>query len=225
MSCKVLSRDNPVTIQRLTLPGAEGEEASARVPDTAPPTETLPQKDVTELHGRIVELERALQRDVRQAREAGFREGEAAGKQQASAELKPVLDRLARSINELAGVRAKVRRETEADLVSLAIAIARRILRREIAIDPDAVQGLVKAALEKVQARDICKLRVHPDHLSLIRKHVEAVGASRADLTADSSLQPGDLIIETQRGDLDASIETQLREIERGFTDRFRQGN
>jgi len=39
------------------------------------------------------------------------------------------------------------------------------------------------------------------------------------EVTADSSLQRASAIFETARGDLDASVETQLAEIERGFTD------
>jgi flagellar assembly protein FliH len=38
---------------------------------------------------------------------------------------------------------------------------------------------------------------------------------------ADASREPGAVIFETQRGNLDASIESQLQEIERGLTDRL----
>jgi flagellar biosynthesis/type III secretory pathway protein FliH len=36
-------------------------------------------------------------------------------------------------------------------------------------------------------------------------------------------MQCGDVIFETTHGNLDASIESQLREIERGFADRLRR--
>jgi flagellar assembly protein FliH len=42
------------------------------------------------------------------------------------------------------------------------------------------------------------------------------------ELVPDASLERGAAIFETTRGNLDASIETQLREIERGFTDLVR---
>jgi flagellar assembly protein FliH len=39
------------------------------------------------------------------------------------------------------------------------------------------------------------------------------------EIASDGSLTPGSAIFETSRGDLDASIETQLSEIDRGLTD------
>jgi flagellar biosynthesis/type III secretory pathway protein FliH len=40
---------------------------------------------------------------------------------------------------------------------------------------------------------------------------------------ADPSRELGTVIFETQRGNLDASVESQLQEIERGLADRLRR--
>jgi flagellar assembly protein FliH len=57
-----------------------------------------------------------------------------------------------------------------------------------------------------------------------MRTHLSDLGVPPGtEIVADTALQIGDVIIETRRGDLDASLETQLREIERGFADRFRE--
>jgi len=40
-------------------------------------------------------------------------------------------------------------------------------------------------------------------------------------LTADASLKPAEVYFETSQGILDASVETQLREIERGLIDKL----
>ena len=39
------------------------------------------------------------------------------------------------------------------------------------------------------------------------------------EISADSELPPGSAIFETSRGELDASVDTQLAEIDRGFAD------
>ena len=88
-------------------------------------------------------------------------------------------------------------------------------------MDPDAIHGVVKAALERVQTKDICLVRVHPEYLARVRAFFESSGIAGLEITSDPSLQPGGLVLETKRGNLDASIETQLKEIERGFTDRI----
>src|ERR1019366_8812284 len=102
---------------------------------------------------RLAQMERDCQQSIQAAHAAGVREGEASGRQQATAELQPVLGRLARSIEEMGSLRARFRREAEADLIELSIAIARRVLRRELAVDPEALHGLVLAALEKLQSQ------------------------------------------------------------------------
>jgi flagellar assembly protein FliH len=225
MSCKVFTKSAKLALGKLYIPSADGTASAAYVPEgSGAPADAFATDHVNGLHSRIVDLEQALKTNVRQAREAGFREGEKAGLQHGTAEIQPVLERLNRSLAEVAGLRSRIRREAEADLVSLAMAIARRILRRELSVEPEAIQGLIKAALEKAQARDICKVRIHPDFAGAVRRHFEVTGsAPGADIVGDPSLQPGDLIVETKRGDLDASVDVQLREIERGFADRLRE--
>lgn len=171
-----------------------------------------------------VRVERQAELRAREAHAAGFREGEAAGRQRAAAELEPVLDRLARSIHEMAGLRGEMRREAEADMLRLALEIARRVLRRELAVDPDAIHGLVLAALEKLQGQEISRVKVHPSHAAAVSDLLRKSGAGQSvEVIADASREPGAVIFETERGNLDASVNAQLREIERGLADCLRR--
>ena len=132
------------------------------------------------------------------------------------------MERLERTITELCGLRARLRKEAETDLVRLALAIARRILRRELAVDPDALHGLVLGALEKLQGQEICRVRVHPSHAGMVSGCLRQMAAvAPVEVLPDASRELGTVIFETERGNLDASVETQLREIERGLSDRL----
>jgi flagellar assembly protein FliH len=168
------------------------------------------------------DLSHQLDQRIQEAHAAGFREGEAAGRSHAAASLQPVIERLSATIQEIAGLRARMRREAEADLLRLAAAIARRVLRREIAVDPDAMHGLVLGALEKLQSQEISRVRVHPQHAALVSACLrQMVAGSPVEVIPDPSREPGAVIFETERGNLDASVESQLREIERGLADRL----
>lgn len=157
------------------------------------------------------------------ARQAGFREGEAAGRAAAQNEIRPLVERFTRSIDELAALRPLLREQAERDLVRLAVAIARRVIRRELTIDPQAVTGLVKAALEQLSAGERIRVRVHPADEAAVRSCLAAAGRETSvEVAGDAALERGSAILETDRGNLDASAETQLAEIERGLTDRFR---
>jgi len=169
-------------------------------------------------------LQQDRERIEQEAYQRGFAEGKSAGQQQAKAELQPVLDQLGKSLATLTSLRSRIRSEAEGDLLKLAISIARRVLHRELTLEPESIEGLIRVALEKLHSRELCRIRVHPDQESAIRNGLERFSNSqKVELVADSSMQCGDVIFETAHGNLDASIESQLREIERGFADRLRR--
>lgn len=159
---------------------------------------------------------------LREAREAGRAEGEAQGRRAAQAEVDAMLQKLASAIYEASELRSRLRTDAEADLVRLAIAIARKIVGRELNADPEAITGLVKAALEKVRTQELLRVRVHPDHGGRIGECLARFGGAHAQIVSDPTLDRGSVIFETSRGNFDASVETQLREIDRGLADRFR---
>jgi flagellar assembly protein FliH len=162
--------------------------------------------------------------DEREAYHRGFAEGSAVGKEQAAVEVQPVLDRLAQTLAELSSLRTRIRRDAEKDLLKLSVAIARRVLHREVTIDPESIEGLIKVALEKLQSRDLCRVRVHPSHAPFMKASFDRISNSKTiELIADASLRCGDVMFETEHGTLDASIESQLSEIQRGFADRLQR--
>jgi len=132
-----------------------------------------------------------------------------------------VMDRLTRSLSDLSSIRNRVRKAAEADLLKLAIAVARRVLHRELTLDPGSIEGLIRVALEKLESRDLCRVRVHPDQEPVIRTLLGRFSAASVELIPDPTLQCGDVMFETSHGTLDGSIEAQLQEIERGFADRL----
>jgi flagellar assembly protein FliH len=158
----------------------------------------------------------------REAHEAGVREGEAAARAQAQAEIRPVVERLARTLEELAALRPRLREQAEEDLIRLAVAIARRVVRRELTIDPQAIVGLVRAALEQLASQEAVRIRLHPSDEAAVRACLGDAGSPAVEVTADATLERGSAVFETPRGNLDASANAQLAEIERGLTDRFR---
>ncbi|HUB31566.1 MAG TPA: FliH/SctL family protein [Bryobacteraceae bacterium] len=216
MSSKVLPPDDP----RPVGPVAWRPVASPRRQPAAPAAQ-IPAPDQA---ARLAEQEQECQRKVREARAAGMREGEAAGRSRAAAEVQPVIERLGRAIQDLAALRPRLRRQAEADTLQLALAIARRVLRRELAVDPEALHGLVLAALEKVEAREISRVRLHPSQSAAVSAWLRQAAAGQTiEVVADPACQPGAAVFETERGDLDASVETQLHEIERGLADCLRR--
>jgi flagellar assembly protein FliH len=190
-----------------------------QTPSADTPANQAAQRDCAQ---QIALVQQQCEQRVGQARAAALREGEAAGCSRAALELQPVLERLARGIEEIAQLRPRLRREAEGDLIRLSLAIARRVLHRELSIDAEAMHGLLLGALEKLQSQEILRVRIHPAHAGPLKACLsQAVAGSGAEVIGDPSFQPGAVLFETSRGNLDASVECQLQEIERGLADRL----
>lgn len=223
MSSKILDKKRagtaiPIMWRRIYGQPGAGPDAGAEQ------TATPPAPDVVALETRLQQLQAEMQVRVAEAEQEGHARGAAEAQQKLEAPLREALARLARETETLATLGDRVRRDAEEDLVRLAIEIARRILRREIHTDPSAVLGLVKAALERVAAREVLRVRVPPQDVGMLKSYLAEHGMpERIEVTADGNLERGAVIVETSRGDLDASVETQLEEIERGFTDLIRR--
>jgi flagellar assembly protein FliH len=165
-----------------------------------------------------------IQQEAEGRTKAAYTQGLAAGEAAAQQKLDPVLHSLNAIIAEVAGLRKRVRAEAEDDAVKLAIAIARRVLYRELATDPEAILGLVKAAFGKLNARETHRLRLSPSNVAVVQEHRAKLQIPPGlEVVADGSLTPGSAIFETSRGELDASVDTQLAEIDRGLTDALKR--
>jgi len=191
-------------------------------PAATPPPAVLSEAQSLLLKTRMGELEVSAGRRNKEARDAAYMEGEKAAKDQDAASVRIVVEKLAQSIQELAGLRAKLRGQAEADVVRLAMAIAKRVIHRELSTDPDSIVGLVKAALEKLRLQETARVRVYPAHVAMVKEFLaRSPGAAHIEVTGDAAIGPGGVIFETTRGEYDVSTDVQLNEIEKGLTDRI----
>lgn len=150
----------------------------------------------------------------------GFGQGRLEGEELVRAELTGLMERLARTVADLSGTRDAFRKEAEEDVVRLSLGVARRILHRELSIDPEALLGLVRVALGKFEARELHRILVSPQDHGALSAALESLRLPRqVEVVSDASLERGAALFETVKGTLDASVDTQLDEIERGFLD------
>lgn len=162
---------------------------------------------------------------VEQVRHEAYCAGEAAAREALDSKLRVEQERGARAVADLSTYKARLRREVEAETVELALAIARKVLKRELHVDPSAIEGIARAALDRIGAREVLRVRVAPASHAALERMLATIGPSGAiELEADATLEAGGVIVETRRGSLDASIDGQLDEIAQGLTDRLGRG-
>jgi len=219
MRCKVA--DPSQDVQPITWRSLPAPHPGISPADEAKAAETRA-LEVAKLHGELMECERRRQFEVAQTRREVAAESYRQAREETAAELNAAHNQIAQALSELAVTKRKLRNDAEGELISLSLAIARRILHREISIDQEALHGLVHTALQKLQNREISRVRVYPAGADAVRSALERIGAAPAiQVFPDSSLKNGSIVFETSFGELDASVDSQLQEIQRGFADRL----
>jgi flagellar assembly protein FliH len=197
-------------------------QAGARTPTVKAEPVSGGGAEITQLRARIVEMEAAMEMKSRQSYAAGVQAGEESARQNLESGVRETVQQLTAAIAELSGKRAETIRRAEADTVRLSIEIARRVLHRELSVDGSALEALIKAAMDKLQAQEVYRVRVHPDQEKLVRSCLDQTAHGQSVAVVSDPVQPkGGAIFEISRGSLDASVETQLAEIEHGLIDQL----
>jgi flagellar assembly protein FliH len=111
----------------------------------------------------------------------------------------------------------------EAGVVKLALAIAARVLHREVKLDPMLLQAVVKVALGKVMEESGTVLRVPMEDAPAWRELMQTEEAEMVEVSGDSRLEAGECVLETSVGRVELGVGAQLEEIEKGFFDLLQQ--
>jgi len=164
----------------------------------------------------------AAEIEKKQAYEAGLAEGFEKGKQTVTGELENVIQRLRQAYMDIEKYRKQLYLKAEADTVELALAVARKVIGREISVDKNIVLNVVRGALEKVIDHEKVKIRINPSDLETVKTALFQFlplveNLENIHFEADAATTEGGCIVETNFGNIDAGIENQLDQISEAF--------
>jgi flagellar assembly protein FliH len=74
-----------------------------------------------------------------------------------------MLRRLSDTLAELTTLRATMIRQTESQIVELALAVARRVVHREVTLDEDLLIAIARVALDRLGESAQVTVRLHPE--------------------------------------------------------------
>lgn len=153
----------------------------------------------------------ALLKAREEAYEVGRREGLEAGR----VEVEQQLARVADLLEQVDGARKDLMSRSVEDLAAIVMHISRAIVTRELAVDSDGVEKLVRSIFEDVRSDDEVVVRVAEADSWMMREAypalLEMVGRDgEVRILVDPTLQPGGAIVETSHGTIDASIAAQF---------------
>ena len=161
-----------------------------------------------------------LQSREEAARAAGLRDGETRALAGYEREIQECRKSVADALGEFARQRGEYFLAVEREVVQLALAIARKILRREAQLDPLLLAGMVRVALDQIHEAGKVTVRVHPAQASDFRIFLsQQLPENPPQVLEDPSLDLAGCVLETSLGKTEIGPQIQLKEIEQGLLD------
>jgi flagellar biosynthesis/type III secretory pathway protein FliH len=144
----------------------------------------------------------------------GYADGARAAETAAAARIDEMLARFADTIREVAALRAGVLQGTEREVVRLALAMAERMVRRQIDADPAVLVSIARAAAAALGSRVVATIHLNPaDHARV----AEGDSPGSIALRADPQVPRGGVVVRSDAGTIDASVDAQIRELTRAL--------
>jgi flagellar assembly protein FliH len=144
----------------------------------------------------------------------GFAQGERAGAEAAAKRGEAMLRRLTQTLEEITGLREQMIRQTEEQMVRLALAVARRVVHREVTLDKDLLIAMARVALERLGESARVTVRLNPeDFQATVNAQAAAWTGTHVTVASDARVARGGCRIDSDFGALDAGVDAQLQEL------------
>lgn len=130
--------------------------------------------------------------------------------------LLPALEKTAAQLDDAKG---ELLRQWEQSAVRVAVAMAQRIIRRELAEEPQIAVEIIAETLRLATSASEITVHVNPSDYENLGKQITRLAdtlcrVSPTDIVADPEISPGGCKVTTKYGEIDQQIESQLKRIE-----------
>lgn len=170
-------------------------------------------------HKLIEEAQANAESIQREAYHAGFEEGERAGLKLALQKAEPALQALAGICQAVDRERESLLRQHQNELIKIAFLIAAKVVHKTVELQPEVVTEVVAEAMRKVAKNQDVTIHVAPPDLKLIEAllkdgKVPFLASDHIRMAADDAIGRGGCRLSTDTGEIDATIDGQLRALQ-----------
>ncbi len=158
-----------------------------------------------------------MPRSLRGEREQAYREGLAAGRQEAQAALageRTELQALIAGVNEL---MHDFEQALAGDVLSVGLELAKQIVRTSLRLKPDLVMAVVREAISSLPGlSEQTVLLLNPADAALVRKGLQddpSLATLPWKIVEDAQIERGGCRLETPTTEVDAVLETRWRRV------------
>lgn len=158
-------------------------------------------------------LKEIQEKAYKEAYQLGFAEGRDEAMQKAQPEIAQRLKELDAFLTQLNQLKGQILKENEAAFVKMVFAVSKRIVAREISMDPSVIVSVLEESLKALQDEAKIVLRISAED----KAYLDSVQTSevreifeKAKFEVDETVAKGGCIIETLNGMTDATLDERV---------------
>ena len=170
------------------------------------------------------EAKELLDKVQKEGYDAGYKDGKAKGIKDGREKIEDELKAIIRQANDKAQKTLRDAKEqtaeyfirAEDDIVAVVVMAIEKILPQHFLDSPQVILPVVREAIKHVRDQKEVKVHVDPDSYDLVlmaRAEFQSMltdGTATVEVISDDALKPGDCVIETPNGGVDARLSTQI---------------
>ena len=153
--------------------------------------------------------------EVDESYDRGYADGLRDGMEKAAEEIGPATEAVRKAAQALESMKGEFLRDVEGCIHALAIAVARKLVQREVSVDPSITKDLVNRGLELLPLDASIEIRLHPDDLAQLgqefAKPASQAKGSTIQCVEDPSLERGSFFLESPFRLIDGRADHALR--------------
>lgn len=190
--------------------------------------ELAAEKTIAEAEQKVKEIEMQAQARINEitneAYKKGFEQGREEGFKAEKAEMERLILRLHTIIERTMDKREEILNNTETQIVELVLLISRKVVKTISENQKSVIISNIAQALRKLKTRSDIIIRVNLADLELASNHLKEFtemieNAKNISIVEDTTVDKGGCIIETDFGEIDARIQSQLNALEEKILD------
>ena len=197
----------------------KGKNESQKIIQEASDQSAKTEKDASEKYEQMVkEASEKVSSIEKDAYDAGYKDGLEKGFESGKEEVGRLIEKVHQVLNTAIEKRNAIIEESETQLINLVLLISQKVIKVISENQKNVVINNVIQALRKLKTRGEVVVRVNLDDVKLTTEHIKDFmkmvdNVRSITVLEDSTVDKGGAIIETDFGEIDARISSQLNEI------------
>ena len=156
----------------------------------------------------------------KQGHDEGYAEGFKKGEDAAREEFKPFLETIEGLVLDLTGFRKDMYDKVEREMVEMVIRLAKKVIHFEFSTRDDAVQEMIRLAVQSVLDRESMVIKINPTdkgYAESFRPELHNLFGDIKNITFEghSGVERGGCVVETNFGVVDARIDNLEEQMDR----------